>query len=253
MLSLNEGFIGCKPDSILYFSGQDSEDLYTAHLKSMPLDWYYRNNILSYRYNSLGHRSKNIDEIDLENYILFVGCSHTEGIGHILEDTYPYKVASLLNCDYYNLGIGGCGIDIMLHNLSMWLLNIPQKPKAIVWQWTDPVRYLTVNEVSDPYVVSHGIWEQNKTNQDFIIAGESSNFFRGRTFIVAEYLKSIENRISVIQVSFQEKYATNKIFYQCADRARDNGHYGRESNKILAEKIVDKYNYELNNNRISGS
>jgi DNA polymerase III alpha subunit len=53
-----------------------------------------------------------IEDIDLNNYILFIGCSHTEGIGLELQTTYPYLVSEELKCDYYNLGLGGTGIDV---------------------------------------------------------------------------------------------------------------------------------------------
>ena len=60
--------------------------------------------------NFTGERAQ---EIILNNYILFTGCSHTKGVGLALEDTYPYLLAQKLNCDYYNLALGGTGQDVM--------------------------------------------------------------------------------------------------------------------------------------------
>lgn len=250
MLGFNQGFIGYTPNSLIYFSGSDDESQYQSKLKSSSADWYYRNNPLTYSHNSLGHRSKDINQLDLDNYILCVGCSHTEGIGNYAHDTYPQLTAELLNCDYYNLGLGGTGLDIMSHNLSTWLLKVKQPPKLIVWQWADLTRYLTVEEHSTSLVVTHGLWEDDRKVTDFILAGDNNDFFISRIRILEEYLNTISTikNIPIIQVSYQEKNATNKVFYQSYDLARDGCHYGVESNKNLAMKIADKYQYEFKNN-----
>ena len=100
MLSLNNDFLGYHPkEHNVRFSGTDTSKIFLENLKTQSNDWYYRSNIISYDRNSNGHRCKNIDEIDLNNYILFIGCSHTEGIGLKLEDTYPYLLSNKLECD----------------------------------------------------------------------------------------------------------------------------------------------------------
>lgn len=250
MLSFNQGFIGYKPNSILSFSGSDDENQYHSRLASSPVDWYYRHTPLTYSHNDVGHRSKNINQVDLTNYILCIGCSHTEGIGNYVHDTYPHQTAELLNCDYYNLGLGGSGLDIMLHNLTTWLLQVTEHPRLIVWQWTDQARYLTVEDYSTPHVITHGLWENDRNVTDFILAGDSNNFFASRIKAIEEYLNtvSVTKNIPIIQVSYQEKNAVNKIFYQSHDLARDGRHYGVESNKNLAIKIADKYQHEFKNN-----
>jgi len=126
----------------IYFSGSDTESKYNDNLKQLPDDWYYRDREISYTYNELGHRSRKISDLDFNNYILFLGDSYTEGIGLELETTYPYLTAKKLNMDYYNLGLGGAGLDIMFYNLSVWLTRFP-KPKYISIYWSDPTRYLT--------------------------------------------------------------------------------------------------------------
>jgi len=236
MLRLNNGFIGYTPNSTYRFIGGDKDTLYSRNLKTKPADWYYRDRPITYVNNSFGHRSPDVKDIDLNNYILFVGCSHTEGVGNYLEDTYAHMVSKEANIDYYNLSIGGSGIDTMLHNLSVWLTTVNSSPKHIIWQWTDPVRYVTV--MSDDLVITHGMWEDTKEVQDFVIAGDTNGFFKSRNILASNYLHQLKT--NVIEVTHIEKNSPDKIFCYAKDHARDNQHYGVLSNKHLAEMILQK-------------
>lgn len=243
MLKFNEGFIGNEQRNPILFTGHDSQRLYDSHLKTMPDDWYYRQKIITYNYNNFGHRSKNIEEIDLSNYILFFGCSHTMGIGNAVEDTYPYLIANTLKCDYYNMSVEGSGTDIMMHNLTTWLLHVKEKPKLLVWQWPNPQRYLTV-EGTAPHIIANGIWKHNsKKNTDFILAGDANNFFHSKTLLSAEYLKTLTSKkqIPIIEVSLINDNSTSKIFFDLVDKARDESHFGIQSNKNIANNIVNRY------------
>jgi len=245
MLRFIEGFIGNERKNSSPFAGHDSNRLYNTHLESMPDDWYYRDKIITYAYNNFGHRSNHIEEIDLSNYILYIGCSHTMGIGNAVEDTYTYISSNLLKCDFYNMSVEGSGTDIMMHNLTTWLLHIEEKPKAIVWQWPNPLRYLTVEgSINSPNIIPQGIWKYNhKKNTDFILAGEANNFFHSKTILSAEYLKtlSFKKHIPIIEVSLTNDNSPSKIFFNLVDKARDESHFGIQSNKNLANDIVNRY------------
>ena len=82
-MKFNKNFIGNNmPNKTVNFLGfTDSEERYLESIKTQPNDWYYKDRSFTYSYNEYGHRSKNISDIDLDNYILFTGCSHTEGVG----------------------------------------------------------------------------------------------------------------------------------------------------------------------------
>ena len=73
MMQFNENFIGYQPNVTVKFSGGDQELFYEQNLIDQPDDWYYRSTDITYEYNSLGHRCKNIEDIDLDNYLLFSG------------------------------------------------------------------------------------------------------------------------------------------------------------------------------------
>lgn len=232
-LQVYNGFIGHHfIDHNVNFSGMDSEELYHENLKSQPIDWYYRTHTVSYVCNSNGHRCKEINDIDLDNYILYTGCSHTEGVGLSLEDSYAHKLAKALNCDYYNLALEGGGIDTMIHNLNIWLNTVKKRPKYIICQWPDLVRYFAYNEGTYEF---HGLWEKDPDVLNFILAGDMNNFFNGRLELAKLLLSKLDN---VITVSIHNN--DTDIQFLNHDLARDGMHYGRLSNTILAQFLLEK-------------
>lgn len=191
MLSLNNDFLGHHPlEHNVLFSGSDSAKLFAENLKSQPKDWYYRTHKISYIRNSNGHRCKEISDIDLDNYILYTGCSHTEGIGTELEKTYAHLLSNKLNCDYYNLAIGGTGTDVVNYNLAMWFAKIKKPPKLVVLQWPNHIRAIT-KFLENSYKIKPDIWyncgawsvndigtRKHKEIGNFLISGEDIGFFK---------------------------------------------------------------------------
>jgi hypothetical protein len=83
--------------------------------------------------NSYGHRCKELSELNLHNYILFVGDNICLSYHLPIEETFPYIVSKKLNVDYYNLSIFNGGIEAIKFNLLSWVHIISQPPKAIVF------------------------------------------------------------------------------------------------------------------------
>ena len=142
MTRLNNNFLGDPPSQIRAWSGGDEEDAYLKNCATQPLDWYYRDLKIEYSFNSNGHRCKEIDDIDLSNYLLFSGCSNTVGVGLELEKTYPHVVSKKLGCDYYNIAISGTGIDAVAFNIITWINVNKQAPRAIIIQVPEITRVL---------------------------------------------------------------------------------------------------------------
>ena len=125
------------------YSGSDHLRQYAENLKKFPVDWRYKDVKIAYHRNDFGHRSVEVDELD-NDFILFTGCSHTEGIGLPVEDSYPSIVAKLLKTNYYNLALGGSGGDIVYHNLVTWFKNKLPMPKFVCIQWPEAFRYAAI-------------------------------------------------------------------------------------------------------------
>lgn len=243
MLSLNNDFLGHHPlEHNVLFSGSDSEDLYIENLKLQPDDWHYRTNIISYIRNSNGHRCKEISDVDLDNYILYIGCSHTEGIGLHLEDTYPYLLSKKLNCDYYNLAVGGIGLDVVNYNLATWFAKIKKPPKLVVLQWPNHARITTkFSQTPDQLTLepeswhTYGSWSVKKAVGDFLMSGEDIGFFKSLRILTKTLAYNmatcpILELSSAYDLINEGEYKLKKI-----DNARDTspvmarGHFGIES------------------------
>ena len=81
--TITDNILGYSPEfrDELFFHGKDSKVNFEANKKKLGDLWYYTNNQITYKRNSLGHRSIEPAVLNLDNYIVCAGCSITEGIG----------------------------------------------------------------------------------------------------------------------------------------------------------------------------
>lgn len=239
-MQFNEGFIGYSEDAAYEnFSGADSKELFETNLRSQPIDWYYRRADIIYQRNTFGHRCKNLNEINLDNYILFTGCSHTEGIGVELEKTHAYQVAEQIGCDYYNLAVGGTGVDVIAHNLSVWFATVHNKPKALVVQWPALTRFVTQGNFGKLRLL--GAWSGGEDESKFLYHAENLDYFNTKKKIANALINQISKTTKVIHVSmcaevsdFGEEYIRGVRL----DFARDLSHFGIKSHTKIANEIL---------------
>lgn len=242
--------LGEKFNQVLDFSGSDMKDLFEQNLIRGSKDWYYRTTPITYKYNSQGHRCNDIESLDFENYVLFLGASDTVGTGLELEKTYPYLVSKSLGTSYYNLSVGGVGVDSLFYNLNMWLNQFP-KPKYISLCWHDPARFLTeVNDKKDVFI-SVGHWTKDDDQKNMFRYGDASGYFDTRLKLQCNMIKSLlefhkipHANISVSQVKLYE--IPIKIF-NMVDYARDSQHPGIKTNQLVAEYLIEQYHDKYTN------
>lgn len=242
----------------LYFSGSDTEIRYLQKLKNKPIDWYYRTNHITYTYNDYGHRCKNVSAINLENYILFAGDSHTEGIGCELEKTYPFLTSNNLGIDYYNLGLGSTGLDAMFSNIVNWL-NLYPKPKLICLFWSGETRFLQLIDHNINYnLTSVGPnFTKSLAEEHAITYGEIAGLFKTRYLIFAKTLENIfnKNNIKYVNISNLQTHTEFNInndlmtipkFYTQFNNirtsdGRDDIHFGNGTHKFISDWLVENY------------
>ena len=90
----------------------DLEELFKERLKNEPTNPslnYYLKNPISYKLNNYGFRSP-VDYVEGIEGNVFLGCSHTFGIGHHLENTWSWKLNEYVGGNFINLSVGGTGI-----------------------------------------------------------------------------------------------------------------------------------------------
>lgn len=232
------GFIGHETtNKTEQWEGDGALVNYQNALKEMPNDWYYRDAPVSYTYNSLGHRSKDIENVDLDNYILFIGCSHTMGIGMEADKIYPHLLAQKLNCDYYNLALGATGMDIVLHNLTIWFTTVAKKPKALIIQWPDITRLTTGSSIHN--LEPRGLWYNNEEYNRFVSLGMDIEFFEARKLMAHYIVQSFQVPTVYFGLEKVIPFDESTIIEPIIDKARDLGHPGIKSHQLFAESIHD--------------
>lgn len=243
MFTYCSSFIGYPIVSRLQeFHGKsDSREKFTKSLTTQGPDWEYANLSFNYSRNSYGHRSKEFTDLDSSNYILCAGCSVTEGIGLPVEHRYSDVLANLLECDVYNLGIGGTGNDIIFYNLVTWFSTIKKKPKLVIIQWTGNTRFLTL--VDNKKIIPNGPWDEDNT--DFLVNGDSINYFASKTTMMKQLLRTMID-VPIIEIPWQadeDMRGAQHVFTitpeYSVDLARDLMHLGIKSNHSIANSLFD--------------
>ena len=109
-------------NSTIDFFPMDTKKLWLANQKKQKdinTINYYLNNPIKYRLNNYGYRTdydfKKGDEVNI-----FLGCSHTMGIGLHLNHTWGHIVNEQIGGKFVNLSEGGCGIENQFRHLIRW-------------------------------------------------------------------------------------------------------------------------------------
>lgn len=123
--------------------------------------------------------NQEVSQTDWDNYILFLGCSHGMGYGLHLENTYPVNVSLKLGVDYVNCAAPAASNEYILDNLIRGSAGWPQKPRAIVINWTHPSRLYYVEKGQVNFVYPGNIEKSHnfyRTHRDIIECEEYSDY-----------------------------------------------------------------------------
>jgi hypothetical protein len=229
------------PHSYSKFAGQelkwlrmDTKELYLKNFKNnhSKLEKYgWINAPITYKFNNYGFRS---DEFSHDPNIMFLGCSHTCGIGISVEHTWANIVSKTVGLKNFNLGIGGSSNDTAFRLAQHW---IPQLiPSIVMFLSADHSRFElhNGNQIKNygagqdfgngDQVIPWKIWISNDTNGDM------------------NYLK---NTLAIEQVCAQHSIKflhieQGTIRFHEHDLARDLVHGGIECNQSIAEQFLSK-------------
>jgi hypothetical protein len=215
------------------WNGTDSEELYQKNLvkNRLLLEQYkWIDRPITYKFNSHGFRADEFDST--EPGVMFLGCSHTLGVGLPVESTWAHIVSRSLRLNNYNLGVGGSSNDTAFRLAHHWIEQL--KPKLVVLLSAERTRLelqfdndqiydLSVWPIGFPIVdnfMKH--WYSNDTN---------SNMNYLKNTLAIKQLCSDRN-IKYVQ---QEALAIPMI-----DRARDLQHFGEETQCRVADMFLSK-------------
>jgi hypothetical protein len=107
----------------------DSENVFDRNIKKYPTSPHllnYLKNPITYSYNSSGFRTSDDFNLNGEGNV-FLGCSHTFGIGHYLENVWSYKLHQKIGGNFYNISEPGCGIMTQYRYLNHFKTKIKFK------------------------------------------------------------------------------------------------------------------------------
>jgi len=184
---------------------------------------------ISYTLNSQGYREKEWNQLDWNNSYIFLGCSHTVGIGVSIDETIPKLMEKYLDSYCINLGIPGGNNAFSMFNSSELIKN-NIKPKAVFFQRTYVSRWFDYNGELIPLTVS------DKAYKKFYISDEYINYLDDNiSKVISSQWTNIcpiieYNVDNIVNNSGHPKYIS-----------RDGTHYNGCYFQQAVKKLYDKY------------
>jgi hypothetical protein len=234
---------------ITQFSGADNFQNWCTYQPNP-----YTLNDITYTRNSEGFRSDPF--VPSDNSIVYLGCSNTEGVGLPLEETWTYQLTlkirekTKLDIPYWNLGIGGGGIDSMVRAYYHYcnILN----PKIVIALFPEPNRYELKNKSS--------LWEtitiEEKSNNPLLLDYQFNLHHSEREFVLLDQLlerhkplffwdtwaRHILHKIDVKNLTNIDDMLScyTSLLQRNHDFARDGMHPGKNVNKNYADLLFAK-------------
>jgi len=133
------------------FYPSDTRELFQKHIKdpttkSLLEKFNYIDNPVKYKFNKFAFRCK---EFNSNPGIVFLGCSHTFGVGLREEETFAKIVSNYFGYECWNLGMPGKGLDTISFYACNFLQHEIENIAAIVVTLPPPGRYnIFVNDNS---------------------------------------------------------------------------------------------------------
>jgi len=121
----------------------DTKENWLKNKKRFGQSWRYYDDLISYKFNNLGYRSKDFKDVP---YFITLGCSYTMGVGIHEEDRYGDVLAKELGMHYLNFGIGGGSQNFVWMNNILLAKNLTRKPDFVVIQWPEIERLNTITD-----------------------------------------------------------------------------------------------------------
>ena len=223
-------------------------------------NYYDSKGKLKYKFNSLGYRTKEFNNLHMDPYMLVFGCSYTEGVGLYDKEIWCSHLAEYLGLDLRNLAKAGTGPDIINFNTQLFKRSGFVKPKLVVIQWPQ------INRKSFGFKDEHGqgirLEDRNVNKEETTnsMGMRDTEWYLNRYVqetgeLVVQSMKdlfSVDNLWSALGVpvfhwtwegDFTTDYGTRKIFKVVnthKDSARDMQHDGPKIHYDAFEQIKDK-------------
>jgi hypothetical protein len=232
LLDITFGRIGYP--KVVEYTESDTPDRWKSRWnlrKALHTNYYKIQTSKSFTYslNKQGYRENDWKEINWTNSYIFLGCSHTFGVGVPQEDTLPKQIQNSTDKYCVNLGIPGGNNSFSMFNSSK-LINQGIKPLGVFYQRTYANRWFDIKDDNtlDPFLAS-----DNKKN----------NYFKNKNYIdfldnsISETIHSQwKNICPIIEFNIAMFPDHDKDFYI----ARDGCHYNEAYFKKIVPHLLEK-------------
>ena len=203
---------------------------------------------IEYQYNSLGHREREPEDIVKEDYILFVGCSITEGVSVHADNRFPSIFEKESGIKTYNMGMGGTGYDVVNNNISTWFRvyrNTP--PKSVIIMYSDYNRVVTRLDQNRNRLDSVGHWRKFEPIRNFFLAADSINFMKTNADVHHNSVIGLLEYSNTHHIFLTSSKPNSDRHIQIVDQSEyrkgiDNIHPGKEWHEAVALQLLTIYN-----------
>lgn len=221
----------------------DSLERYQSNLKYKSDDWIYRNQKISYQFNSRGYREQEFDQIDWANSIVIFGCSNVLGVGLALEHTIAKQLGRMSGRPVVNMGVGATSMEFSVFNSSI-LRQQYTRPWGVVHFWTAYERNTVYRSTG---IEHHGAWSMKTPGclQDLTTMYHDNMEVRGRFLRQIAYQMWLGTGVRYCDATAFTDTARyiNCPLIESLDFGRDNehgspfGHPGPKTAQLAAKTI----------------
>lgn len=232
-------------------------DNYKSYLKYQPNP--YTEDSITYKYNEYAFRCDSF--VPSDHRLVFLGCSHIEGSGLPLEETFSYQVYNEIKkrigkeFPYWNLGLGSCGLDSMIR--CYYHFHEKLRPQVVITvfpcyrleyfeeKWYSALINNDIRKIfsKNPYLSQSNVMEYNIEKNlmilDLLLEKNKTLFIWDKwdneiyKNVNVHLLNNFKNNIN----AWETVLSNSRGF----PLARDGLHQGKKFNDDFAKVILDKY------------
>ena len=223
-------------------------DSYENFIKNQPAN--YTEDSITYDFNSHGFRTREFELNSHKKNVLFLGCSHTMGVGLRDTEVWTHHVTQIFdeteyNC--YNLGIGGSGGDTVARLLTNSINYI--HPTVVFVLWPSAARFERYYQSeSQTWIIPQILTEQPRDIVNLYSDAHCHNLYC-KNKLVVDLLKRLYNFETVSLNDTDVILEVTKKLYprKVALGARDCQHWSPIVHQDIADLMIQQYKEIVNN------
>lgn len=244
------------PKTVSFWKISDTQELYKQNYKKHRKRLIYGPTDINYKLNKDGFRCDNfVNWSDRSYRVLFVGCSHTEGIGLPLKEVWARKFLGLikknlkLDIPYWNLAVGGMGLDQIVRLLFHYGPIL--RPQIVVSLLPELSR--REREVGEMWNVKDNLNYEDR----FFISKEYIDYQTEKNMAMINLMMVQLNSVFLFSpadfdpVRLDKEDFTNikefNFYCDVKDWARDLHHWGPQTHTYLAENMYAGFEQIIKN------